>query len=199
VRSVLRWGFGFALLIGLVFLWAQVVLGTGCAHFRPSSGPSPAAAGEPSPKEEARFVSPHLEFRHKGKVVWKLDAEKVTLSEKTRWGRVDKPVCTFYDREGRPILTLASPAAEVNMEGGSAFFKKSVKDKGIKGEILTVGKMAWVGATRRLEGKDGVRIEKGKTLMTARELSVSPDLKELELVGNVRVVSKSLDFSDGFP
>ncbi len=123
----------------------------------------------------------------RGENPWSLEAQKVEYNDNTQRVRVKAIVWTLLDQNNKPRLTVRGQAADVNIETQNVAFEGPVEADGVNGEKLKVNHMVWDSAKQRILGSRGVRLVRSGTVMTGDNLSASPDLKQVEVSGHVRV------------
>jgi hypothetical protein len=74
------------------------------------------------------------------------------------------------------------------METMKVSFQGPVVARGARGEILNVQNLVWDGKVRKFLGNQGVRMLREGTILTGKRLVASPDLRRLEVEGDVRVL-----------
>ncbi|MBQ7568770.1 LPS export ABC transporter periplasmic protein LptC [bacterium] len=123
----------------------------------------------------------------RGENPWSLEAQKVEYNEDTQRVRVKAIVWSLLDKNDKPRLTVRGRAADVNVETQNVVFDGPVDAEGAEGETMKVSHLVWDSAKQKILGSHGVRIVRKGTVMTGDNLVASPDLKQVEVSGNVRV------------
>lgn len=123
----------------------------------------------------------------RGENPWSLEAQKVEYNENTQRVRVKAIVWTLLDKSNKPRLTVRGRAADVNIETQNVAFDGPVEADGVNGETMKVNHLVWDSTKQKLLGSHGVRLVRGGTVMTGDNLVASPDFKQVEVSGNVRV------------
>lgn len=124
----------------------------------------------------------------KGENPWNLTAERIQYDDTAKRARLGKLTWELYNKEGRKVLTVIGKGADINMETQGLSFDGPVTAVGPDGEKLTANRLIWDSSLRSIVGSKGVKIERGNSTMTGENLKASPDLKKIEVTGNVRVM-----------
>lgn len=175
-----------------------VALGCGGAPTpTPAPSASPAAAAsatapvaDASPQASPSAPQPMLEkstIQSRGENPWRLDAEKIQYDDEKKTARVGTLTWTLLDKEGKTLVQVEGNGAEVDLEGEKVAFEGPVVARGPRGEVLHVTDLLWDGKNRQFRGTEGVRMEREGTVLTGMKLTASPDLKRLQVEGNVKV------------
>jgi len=85
-------------------------------------------------------------------------------------------------------VTVEGNGAVVDMETMKVSFEGPVVARGMRGEVLNVQDLVWDGTARKFLGSQGVRMLRDGTVLTGKRLIASPDLRRLEVEGDVRVL-----------
>lgn len=123
----------------------------------------------------------------RGENPWSLEAQKVEYNESSQRVRVKAIVWKLLDKDNKPRLTVRGRAADVNIETQNVAFDGPVDADGADGETMKVNHLVWDSAKQKLLGSHGVRLVRNGTVMTGDNLVASPDFKQVEVSGNVRV------------
>ena len=150
----------------------------------PEGGDKPAS-GRTSAGDLQTLDSTSITAR--GENPWSLEAQKVEYNESTQRVRVKAIVWTLLDKGNKPRLTVRGRAADVNIETQNVAFDGPVEADGVNGEFMKVNHLVWDSARQKLLGSHGVRLVRNGTVMTGDNLTASPDFKQVEVSGNVRV------------
>lgn len=191
--EVVRTFRSLALIVGLGLIWA----GCGEAPPTPTATPSPILSATPSPQENppgapgAQQGVESMTISAKGQSPWSLKAERIQYDDNTRQARARKVTWTLLDEKDRALLEVWGEAAVVNTETQGLSFEGPVHAKGSKGEEITCKKLLWDSQARKLRGSQGVEVRRQGTVMTGERLTASPDLKQVEVEGNVRIYFNS--------
>jgi len=186
-------------LLALALFWA---LGCAAPGSRPHDPPSPvivpspqaAAPLAPSPAPTPEVGAPSRRIletstlRSRGENPWKLDAERIEYEEVGRTARVGVLTWTLMDSQGAELVTVEGNGAVVDMETMKVSFEGPVVARGMRGEVLNVQDLVWDGTARKFLGSQGVRMLRDGTVLTGKRLIASPDLRRLEVEGDVRVL-----------
>lgn len=186
-------------LLALALLWA---LGCSAPGSHPHDPASPVAASspqaappvspspQPTPEVGAseRRILESSTLRARGENPWKLDAERIEYEEVGRTARVGVLTWTLMDAEGAELVTVEGNGALVDMEAMKVSFQGPVVARGARGEVLNVQNLVWDGKVRKFLGSQGVRMLREGTILTGKRLVASPDLRRLEVEGDVRVL-----------
>ncbi len=159
----------------------------------------PASSPEASPLVPSPVVSPEIgapdrrilessTLRSRGENPWKLDAERIEYEEVGRTARVGVLTWTLMDSQGADLVTVEGNGALVDMETMKVSFEGPVVARGMRGEVLNVQNLVWDGEARQFLGSQGVRMVREGTVLTGKRLVASPDLRRLEVEGDVRVL-----------
>ncbi len=131
----------------------------------------------------------------RGENPWNLTAERIQYDDAAKRARLGKLTWELYNKDGKKMLTVIGSGAEINMETQGLSFDGPVTAVGPDGEKLTANRLIWDSSLRSIVGSKGVKIERGNSTMTGDNLKASPDLKIIEVTGNVRVMfSEAPDF-----
>lgn len=149
---------------------------------------SPSPALPPEVGAPNRRILESSTLRSRGENPWKLDAERVEYEEVGKTARVGVLVWTLMDAEGAELVKVEGNGALVDMETMKVSFQGPVVARGARGEILNVQNLVWDGKVRKFLGNQGVRMLREGTILTGKRLVASPDLRRLEVEGDVRVL-----------
>lgn len=128
-----------------------------------------------------------LSLSAKGDTPWDLKAEKIQYDDNSKRARASRVVWNLLDKDGKSLFELSGDAAVVNVATQGIAFEGPVRAKGAHGEEITCQKLVWDSKNRRLHGSNGVKVVREGSIMTGQEMIASPDLKQVEVKGNVRV------------
>lgn len=175
----------------------------GCAPApTPGSSPSPmptptatptAAAASTTPASPSASPSrpqPMLEkstIQSRGENPWRLDAERIEYDDGRKTARVGILTWTLLDKDGKTLVEVEGNGAHVDLEAEKVSFEGPVVARGPRGEVLNVTDLMWDGKARKFIGTEGVKMEREGTVLTGMRLTASPDLKKLQVEGNVKV------------
>ncbi len=186
-------------LVALALLWALGCSAPGSPPHDPASpvvvpssqeassvSPSPAPSPEASAPDRRILESSTL--RSRGENPWKLDAERIEYEEVGQTARVGVLTWTLMDSQGAELVTVEGNGALVDMETMKVSFQGPVVARGARGEVLNVQNLIWDGKARQFLGSQGVRMLRDGTVLTGKRLIASPDLRRLEVEGDVRVL-----------
>lgn len=153
-----------------------------------SNGKSGVASGAKSAGGEDDYQTVKTTaITSRGEFPWTLDAEKVQYSENNQRVRVSAIVWSLLDENDKPRLTVRGRAADVNVESQNVAFDGPVDATGSQGETMHVNHLVWDSAKQKILGSHGVKVVRKGTVMTGERLTASPDLKQVEVSGNVHV------------
>ena len=125
----------------------------------------------------------------RGENPWTLDAQKVEYDGDSKKVRVKAIVWSLLNKDDNtPRVTVRGQSAVVNIESQNVAFEGPVNAVGSRGEVLKVNKLVWDSKRQKILGSHGVRVVRQGTVMTGDNLVASPDLKQVEVNGHVRVV-----------
>lgn len=124
----------------------------------------------------------------KGENPWNLTAERIQYDDAAKRARLGKLTWELFSKDGKKVLTVIGQGADINMETQGLSFDGPVTAVGPEGEKLTANRLIWDSSLRSIIGSKGVRIERDNSIMTGDNLKASPDLKKIEVTGNVRVM-----------
>lgn len=174
-----------------------VALGCGPAP-TPGSSPTPAptpsatvaSASPASPSASPSLPQPMLEkstIQSRGENPWRLDAERIEYDDGRKTARVGTLTWTLLDKSGKSLVEVEGNGARVDLEAEKVAFEGPVVARGPRGEVLNVTDLLWDGKARQFIGTEGVKMEREGTVLTGMRLTASPDLKKLQVEGNVKV------------
>jgi len=123
----------------------------------------------------------------RGDAPWNLKAERISYDDAAKRARASSIIWTLLDKEGKSVLEVRGDAAVINAATQGVAFEGPVKASGSRGESIICNKLIWDSSAKKLRGSKGVRVVREGTVMTGRELTASPDLKQVEVSGNVRI------------
>ncbi|MBQ7503436.1 LPS export ABC transporter periplasmic protein LptC [bacterium] len=123
----------------------------------------------------------------RGDAPWNLKAERISYDDAAKRARASSIIWNLLDKEGRSVLEVRGDAAVINVATQGVAFEGPVRAAGSKGESIVCNKLIWDSAAKKLRGSKGVRVVRDGTVMTGRELTASPDFKQVEVSGNVRI------------
>lgn len=192
--------------IGRGLLALALVGSLGCSGSGPATPvPSPAAsspvaaAASPSPQVASVVPSPAASptapprvlerstLRARGQNPWTLEAQRIEYDEARKSARVGVLSWTLMDSDGRTLVQVEGQGARVELEGQKVFFEGPVVARGARGEVLDVRNLVWDGQARRFLGSEGIRLVRAGSVLTGRKMVASPDLRRLEVEGDVQV------------
>lgn len=145
---------------------------------------SPAASASPSRPQ------PMLEkstIQSRGENPWRLDAERIEYDDGRKTARVGTLTWTLLDKDGKSLVEVEGNGARVDLDAEKVSFEGPVVARGPRGEVLNVTDLVWDGKARKFIGTEGVKMEREGTVLTGLRLTASPDLKKLQVEGNVKV------------
>lgn len=123
----------------------------------------------------------------RGDAPWNLKAERISYDDAAKRARASSIIWNLLDKEGKSVLEVRGDAAVINVATQGVAFEGPVKASGGRGESIVCNKLIWDSSAKKLRGSKGVRVVREGTVMTGRELTASPDLKQVEVSGNVRI------------
>ena len=127
----------------------------------------------------------------KGESPWNLKASRIEYDDSSKKARASSIVWNLLDKDGRTLLQLRGDAAVVNIETQGLAFEGPVHATGSKGEKIVCNKLVWDSKARKLRGSHGVKVVREGSTMTGQNMVASPDLKQVEVEGDVRVYFNS--------
>lgn len=129
-----------------------------------------------------------MEIVAKGESPWSLKASNIKYDDASKRSTASNVTWKLLDKNtGKSLLELRGDAAVINVATQGLFFEGPVTAKGANGESITCTKLVWDGQKRQLHGSNGVKVVREDSVMTGREMIASPDLKKVEINGDVRV------------
>ncbi|MGM9992370.1 MAG: LPS export ABC transporter periplasmic protein LptC [Candidatus Bruticola sp.] len=137
-------------------------------------------------KEDRQGVNA-ISLSAKGDSPWSLTANRIVYDDSTKKARASNITWNLLDKNGKSSLELKGDAAVVNLETQGLAFEGPVHAIGPKGENITCTKLIWDSKTRKLRGSHGVKVIRESSVMTGDNMVASPDLKQIEVEGNVRI------------
>ncbi len=152
------------------------------------SGESQRSAGNADDPSANLQTMSSTAITARGENPWSLEAQKVVYDDAKKRVRVSRIVWTLLDEQNQPRLVVRGNAADVNIESQNVAFDGAVTAEGSKGEKLTVNHLVWDSQKKKILGSHGVRVVRQGTVMTGDNLIASPDLKQVEVSGNVKVL-----------
>lgn len=170
---------------------AAMILVAACACGGP---PVPTPSPDSSPAAEAsptgRAPQPMLEkstISSRGENPWRLDAEKIQYDDERKTARVGTLTWTLLDKKGNTLVQVEGNGARVDLEAEKVSFEGPVVARGPRGEVLNVTDLVWDGKNRTFVGTQGVKMVRDGTVLTGLRLTASPDLKRIQVEGDVKV------------
>lgn len=127
----------------------------------------------------------------KGESPWSLKASRIDYDDISKKARASSITWNLLDKEGHSLLQLQGDAAVVNTETQGLAFEGPVHAVGPKGEKIVCNKLVWDSKARKLRGSHGVKVVREGSTMTGQNMVASPDLKHVEVEGDVRVYFNS--------
>lgn len=127
----------------------------------------------------------------KGESPWSLKASRIDYDDVSKKARASSITWNLLDKEGHSLLQLQGDAAVVNTETQGLAFEGPVHAVGPKGEKIVCNKLVWDSKARKLRGSHGVKVVREGSTMTGQNMVASPDLKHVEVEGDVRVYFNS--------
>ena len=127
----------------------------------------------------------------KGESPWSLKASRIDYDDISKKDLASSITWNLLDKEGHSLLQLQGDAAVVNTETQGLAFEGPVHAVGPKGEKIVCNKLVWDSKARKLRGSHGVKVVREGSTMTGQNMVASPDLKHVEVEGDVRVYFNS--------
>lgn len=127
----------------------------------------------------------------KGESPWSLKASRIDYDDSNKKARASSITWNLLDKKGHSLLQLEGDAAVVNIETQGLAFEGPVHAVGPKGEKITCNKLTWDSQARKLRGSQGVKVVREGSTMTGQNMVASPDLKHVEIEGDVRIYFNS--------
>lgn len=127
----------------------------------------------------------------KGESPWSLKASRIDYDDSSKRARASSITWNLLDKEGHSLLQLRGDAAVINIETQGLAFEGPVHAIGPKGEKIVCNKLIWDSKARKLRGSHGVKVVREGSTMTGQNMVASPDLKHVEVEGEVRVYFNS--------
>ena len=127
----------------------------------------------------------------KGESPWSLKASRIEYDDSSKKARASSITWNLLDKDGKSLLQLRGDAAVVNVETQGLAFEGPVHAVGSKGEKIVCNKLVWDSKARKLRGSHGVKVVREGSTMTGQNMVASPDLKQVEVEGDVRVYFNS--------
>ncbi|MGM9998235.1 MAG: LPS export ABC transporter periplasmic protein LptC [Candidatus Bruticola sp.] len=146
-----------------------------------------AEAPEEAKVREDRQGVNTMSISAKGESPWSLEASRIVYDDSTKKARASSITWNLLDKDGKSSLELKGDAAVVNLETQGLAFEGPVHAVGPKGENIICTKLIWDSQTRKLRGSHGVKVIREGSVMTGDNMVASPDLKQIEVEGNVRI------------
>lgn len=164
-----------------------------------SSMPNTANSSVESTKDEKSTSAAELNdqgvdsisLSAKGESPWSLKASRIDYDDVSKKARASSIIWNLLDKEGRSLLQLQGDAAVVNTETQGLAFEGPVHAVGPKGEKIVCNKLIWDSKARKLRGSHGVKVVREGSTMVGQNMVASPDLKHVEVEGDVRVYFNS--------
>lgn len=159
------------------------------ASVSPASSPAPSPSPSPLAGEGSE-QQPALEgssIQSRGDNPWRLEATRIQYDDDKKTARVGTLTWTLMDKQGKKLVEVEGDGARVDLEGQKVHFEGPVVARGARGEVLNVQDLVWDGKARQFLGSQGVRMVRGDSTLTGRRMKASPDLRRLEVEGDVRV------------
>ncbi|MCR4783720.1 MAG: LPS export ABC transporter periplasmic protein LptC [bacterium] len=145
-----------------------------------------AQATTSSAKQDTQEVNT-MSISAKGESPWTLRAERIKYDDNSKRARASAVIWNLLDKEGNSLMELRGDAAVVNVETQGLSFEGPVRAVGKNGETIVCQKLIWDSKARKLRGSHGVKIVRNGSTMTGKTMSASPDLKQVEIEGDVRI------------
>ncbi|HBM97614.1 TPA: LPS export ABC transporter periplasmic protein LptC, partial [bacterium UBP9_UBA11836] len=127
----------------------------------------------------------------KGESPWNLKASRIDYDDVSKKARASSITWNLLDKEGRSLLQLQGDAAVVNTETQGLAFEGPVHAVGPKGEKIVCNKLIWDSKARKIRGSHGVKVVRKGSTMVGQNMVASPDLKHIEVEGDVRIYFNS--------
>lgn len=189
---------------GLFSLALVGLLGCGASGPR-QPAPSPASpagspTGSPAASPAGDRPEPVLErstLRARGENPWELVTSQVQYDDVKKSARVGTLTWTLMDAGGKVLVRVEGQGADVDLEGQKVAFTGPVVARGARGEVLKVRKLLWDGKARKFLGSEGVRMLRQGSILTGRRMVASPDLRRMEVEGDVRVLLPESPTAEG--
>ncbi len=116
-----------------------------------------------------------------------MDAERIEYDDARKTARVGVLTWTLMDASEKTLVQVEGRGARVDLESQKVFFEGPVVARGARGEVLDVANLVWDGKARRFLGTEGIRMVREGSVLTGKKMVASPDLRRLEVEGDVRV------------
>ena len=127
----------------------------------------------------------------KGESPWNLKASRIDYDDVSKKARASSITWNLLDKEGRSLLQLQGDAAVVNTKTQGLAFEGPVHAVGPKGEKIVCNKLIWDSKARKIRGSHGVKVVREGSTMVGQNMVASPDLKHIEVEGDVRIYFNS--------
>lgn len=153
----------------------------------PSPRVAPASPGRSAPPAPPPRILERSTLKARGQNPWTLDAERVEYDDTRKSARVGVLTWTLMDSDHQTLVQVEGQGARVDLDGQKVFFEGPVVARGARGEVLDVKSLVWDGQARRFLGSEGIRLVREGSVLTGRRMIASPDLRRLEVEGDVQV------------
>jgi LPS export ABC transporter protein LptC len=137
---------------------------------------------------EVELKKSQLQSRDGNRKIWSLQANKVNYDETGMTARAEEIIVEFFTEDEQLALSLKALGAVADLKEQSLKFEGKVTAKTPTGDELVVSELKWDGLTKKLLGDKFVRIVRNDVIMTAHSMIADPDLKQIELSGEVKMV-----------
>ena len=158
---------------------------SGSPQSRPSAGPIVGQSSE------------FIQRDKQGRVSWILHSSSITLKDAEKRLEASGVECTFYGQGEQPVATVRSDGATMNTATQDMQFRGPVRANSPKGETFYVKNLRYDGTRKKFFGHGDVKVTRGTSVLTGDRLEADPNLKTVQVAGNVRVVLRTLAASPG--
>jgi LPS export ABC transporter protein LptC len=140
-----------------------------------------------------QFKKSTLQSKTGKKRNWVLTSKAVRYDEKNQKAVADEVMVEFYNTSGKKVLTVKAIGATADLKENSLKFKGSVMAENSEGDQLFVKELRWDGKKKKLIGEKYVKIIRRNAIMTAKKMIADPELKQVELSDNVKIIYPDIE------
>ena len=117
---------------------------------------------------------------------WELHATDIKYDDMKKAAVATDIDCTFFGKQNQRVRMQAK-AANVNLQNEDVDFVGRVVAKANSGEVLTIERLRWDGKVQKFYGTEGVKLTRGKSWMTGKEMIGDAAMQRLEIKGDVQI------------
>ncbi len=135
------------------------------------------------------FDGSNLEERENGQIVWKVDAEKITMDQDAKHVFLNNVKGEFHDKDGK-VLRLTAKKGVADLEKNVISVEGSVTAKHDDGSVLTGEKISFDSAKHLLKGEKPFRLKRKDATLSGDTFVCDISLEKLTVKGNAKLIKE---------